>query len=97
MHLSKLSNSPIPYQGLHLPSRNKRLVITSLQCVLQAQVVAKRVKQGMGIIKRMAGSHQQNAHFPARLRYLLLVQEERFGEKIEDGWRQRRTGMYRIP
>src|SRR6266702_4564795 len=59
-------------------------------------MIAERVKQGMGIIKRMIGSDKQNAHFPLRMGDSLLVQKRGFGEKKEYHGRNRCRRVNRI-
>src|SRR5260370_25574573 len=82
---------------VHLATLNERRIDAALERVGQAQVIAERVEQRMGVVEWVLGSDQQHTHFPARVRCALFIDMHRFGEEIEGSRRLRRAGMDSIP
>src|SRR6266849_4333203 len=82
---------------VHLATLNERGIDAALERVGQAQVIAERVEQRMGVVEWVLGSDQQHSHFPARVRYALFIHLYRFGEEVKNCGRLRRAGLYRVP
>ena len=90
MDFSELSDGGFSGSYPHLSSWDERGAAAAYERVVQAQVVAERIQQGMGIIERVIGSDEQYAHVPARVRNLVFVLEQGFGEQVKGcGWMRR--------